>query len=165
VDVFDWQETVRGLLSAPELEVELAAAEGRVRSAVERGLVAPDHVLTLGDRKYYYFAPQRIEEIRAALSLPKVDDASIRELFLGFVARMDMSSSYKLILLHAILGNVDEHGRARVDDVARAFRAFYLDRQEWGAPVERPGMRMQSPEECSLDDVRSIMLSMPFRKF
>ncbi len=112
IDVFNWQETVSGMLSASDLDIELAASEGRIRSAVERNLVVPDHTLALGERTYYYFLPERIDEIRETLGLPRVDDASIRELFLGFVERMDMSSSYKPVLLLAMLDNVDEEGRA-----------------------------------------------------
>jgi superfamily II DNA or RNA helicase len=165
IDVFNWQEVVAGMLSSSDVEVELAASEGRIRSAVDRGLVIPDHVVTLGERTYHYFLPERVEEIRETLGLPRVDDASIRELFLDFVARMDMSSSYKPVLLLAILDKVDGHDRARLEDVVLAFHEFYLGRLERGLPIERNGMRMQQADQCSQDDVRSVMLSMPFRKF
>ncbi len=93
----------------------------------------PDHTLTLGERTYYYFLRDRAEEIREALGLPRVDDTSIRELFLDFVERMDMSSSYKPVMLLAILDHVDDRGRASIDDtVASAFHAFYLDRLRQG---------------------------------
>src|SRR4029077_8064464 len=64
IDVFNWQEAVSGMLSASDMDVELAASEGRVRSAVERGLIVPDHSLTLGERTYYYFTRDRVEGIR-----------------------------------------------------------------------------------------------------
>ena len=76
-----------------------------------------------------------------------------------------MSSSYKPVLLLAILDKVDEHGRAAIDDVVSAFHAFYLDRLQQGLPVERAGMRMQQADRLSQEDVRSVMLGMPFRKF
>src|SRR5207248_1916715 len=50
IDVFNWQQEVASMISLPDLERELAVAGGRLRSAVERGLVQPDHVLPLGDR-------------------------------------------------------------------------------------------------------------------
>ena len=34
IDVFNWQDAVAGMLSASDLEVELAAAEGRIRNAI-----------------------------------------------------------------------------------------------------------------------------------
>ncbi len=165
IDVFNWQDAVAGMLSASDLEVELAAAEGRIRAAIARGVVAPDHTLTLGERTYHYFHRERIEEVREALGLPRVDDSSIRELFIAFVERMEMSSSYKPVMLLAILDHVDDRGRAAIDAVVPAFHAFYLDRLRRGLPVERPGMRMAQADRLSHDDVRSLMLGMPFRKF
>ncbi len=159
IDVFNWQEAVSGMISASDLEVELSATEGRIRSAITHGVVVPDHTLTLGERTYYYFAPQRIEEIREALGLPRVDDASIRDLFLAFVGRMDMSSSYKPVLLLAILDNVDERGRARIEDVVLGFHNFYLDRLQRGLHAEVSGMRMQHAGNLSKDDVRSGLAS------
>jgi hypothetical protein len=153
------------MLSASDLEVELAAAEGRIRNAILRGLIVPDHTLTLGERTYHYFLRDRAEEIREALDLPRVDDASIRELFFDFVERMDMSSSYKPVMLLAILDHVDERGRAPIDAVVAAFQGFYLDRLRRGLAVERAGMRMGQADRLSLEDVRSLMLGMPFRKF
>lgn len=165
IDVFNWQDAVSGMMSASDLEVELAAAEGRIRMAIARGLVVPDHTLTLGERTYHYFLRERAEEIRETLGLPQVDDASIRDLFFEFVERMDMSSSYKPVLLLALLDQADDSGRANIDDVVTAFHAFYLGRQQQELPVERAGMRMQQADRLSKDDVRSVMLTMPFRKF
>src|SRR5262249_40191025 len=64
IDIFSWQEAVTGMLSSSALEVELATTEGLIRSAAVRGLVAADHILTLGERTYYYFSRDRVEEIR-----------------------------------------------------------------------------------------------------
>jgi superfamily II DNA or RNA helicase len=165
IDVFSWQDAVSGMLSVTDLESELATSEGRIRSAVERGLVVPDHTLTLGERNYHYFIPQRAEEIRESLGLPLVDDASIRDLFIEFVTRMDMSSSYKPVLLLAILENVDVRGRARLEDVVLSFHRFYLDRLQQALRAEKTGLRMERANQLSPDDVRSVMLGMPFRKF
>ena len=117
ISVFNWQEETKGMINQTELEDELAATEGRIRSAVDRGLVQPDHIITLGERTYHYFLRERAEEIRLALGLPQVDDTTIRALFLEFVQRMDMSSSYKPVMLMSMLKNVNERGGAQIDDV------------------------------------------------
>jgi superfamily II DNA or RNA helicase/very-short-patch-repair endonuclease len=165
IDVFNWQEAISGMLSAADLEVELAATEGRIRSAIERGLVVPDHTFQLGNRTYYYFLKDRAEEIRQTLELPRVDDESIRGLFLEFVARMDMSSSYKPVFLLAMLDHVDPRGRARLDEVVQSFRDFYLMRSRQGLPVERPNILMYDVCSLSDDNIRTIILKNPFRKF
>ncbi len=165
IDVFNWQEVVSDMISVSDLEVELAATEGRIRSAVERGLVLPDHTIPIGERTYYYFSRDRAEEIRQKLGLPKVDDESIRTLFLDFLAKMDMSSSYKPVLLRSIIEHLDEKGRARIDEVACTFGQFYIDRQAHGLPVEQQSMRMFQVSRLSREDIRTVMLGMPFRKF
>ncbi len=67
VDLFNWQEAVRGMINAPDLDRELAATEGTVRRAVDRGELPPDHRLQLGEREYLYFARERIPEDKATL--------------------------------------------------------------------------------------------------
>jgi superfamily II DNA or RNA helicase len=165
IDVFSWQESIKGLISSSDLETELATTEGRIRDAVKRGLLTPDHELPLGQRSYYYFRRDRIEEIRVQLDIPRVDDETIRELFLNFVQRMDMAASYKPVMLKAILAAVDEAGRVAVDEAAQRFLEFYVDRQRSMLMVERENSRMANPENLQMEDAREIMLSMPFRKF
>ncbi len=165
VNVFDWQEETKGMMNHIELEDELAASEGRIRSAVDRGILQADHTLTLGDRTYHYFLRDRAEEIRLALDLPRVDDTTIRTLFVEFVQRMDMSSSYKPAMLISILKHMNERGSARIDDVVQSFHQFYLNRLHCGLRVERQSNTMARAGDLCEDEVRSLMLRMPFRKF
>ena len=165
VNVFDWQEETKGMINHTELEDELAASEGRIRNAVDRGILQADHTLTLGDRTYHYFLRECAEEIRQALDLPRVDDTTIRTLFLEFVQRMDMSSSYKPAMLLSMLKHVNERGSARIDDVAQSFHQFYLNRLHCVLRVERQSNTMARAGDLSEDEVRTVMLRMPFRKF
>lgn len=165
IDIFNWQEAVADMLSGTALEYELAATEGTVRRAVERGQIVPDHQLTLGDRAYHYFNKDRVEPIRQALGLPPVNAQTIKGLFLDFVREMDMSASYKPVLLLAILDAADQTGRAELSRVRQAFRRFYEDRKAAGLTVEKPGIRMARAEELDDTEITSLMLGMPFRKF
>jgi hypothetical protein len=165
IDVFNWQEAMAGMISVSEAELELAASEGRLRRAVERGDVQADETLTLGERTYHYFKRERLEEIRLALGLPRVDDQSIRDLFIQFVEAMDMAASYKPVMLLALLGIVDQHGRARLDEVVSRFRQFYVDRQSAGLMVERASTRMARVSSLGVADVQQVLLQMPFEKF
>jgi superfamily II DNA or RNA helicase len=165
IDVFNWQDAVKGLVSAAALEDELGAAEGRIRDAARNRVVEADHVLPLGERTYYYFRPERAEEIRVQLSLPRIDDETIRDQFLAYVGEMDMSASYKPVMLRALLDLADGDGRVRVEDLARAFHEFYRERRRAGLTVEKATARMAEPDSLSPDAARQVMLEMPFRKF
>jgi superfamily II DNA or RNA helicase len=165
IDIFNWQELSKDMLSVGELEVALAVGEGFIRRAIERGEIAPDHHFTIGDRTYHYFANERQEEIREMLGLPKVTDETIKSLFMKFVCKMDMASSYKPVFLRSYLSVCDETGCAQVADVAERFRAFYEKRKEQGLAVENPKMDMAAVTNLTLDEVKQILLRMPFEKF
>jgi hypothetical protein len=166
IDIFNWQEAVANMIAVPELEVELAASESVVRRAIDRQEIHPDHSVTLGSRTYHYFSRDRIEEVRVALGLPKVEQHNIKDLFLEYADdKMDMSASYKPVLLLAILDCVDSHGRARLLDVVASFRRFYECRKEAGLPVERASVRMARFEHLNDAEVQRIILDRPFEKF
>jgi superfamily II DNA or RNA helicase len=165
IDVFNWQQEIVNMISVPDLERELCVAEGRVRAAVERGQLKPDHVVQLGDRTYVYFHRDRIEEVRVAVGAPKLEEHSIRDRFMQFIAEMDMALSYKPVMLLALLDSVDEQGRAKASEVARRFQQFYKDRRAAGLVVERPGSRKVPVDELDEIAVQRLMLGMPFEKF
>jgi superfamily II DNA or RNA helicase len=165
IDVFNWQQEIVNMISVADLERELAVAEGKVRSAVERGQVKPDHVLQLGDRTYVYFHRDRIEEVRVAVGAPKLEEHSIRERFMEFIEAMDMNLSYKPVMLLAMLDSVDENGRARASEVTQRFQQFYKDRRAAGLVVERPGARRVPVDELDEISAQRLMLDKPFEKF
>jgi hypothetical protein len=165
IDVFNWQQEFGNMISLSDLERELGVGQGRVRGAVERGQLEPDHILELGDRTYVYFHRDRIEEVRVAVGAPKLEEHSSRERFLEFVGEMDMALSYKPVMLLALLDTVDEDGRARASEVARRFQQFYRDRRAAGLVVERPGSRRIPIDELDETTVQRLMLGMPFEKF
>ncbi len=144
---------------------ELAATEDRIRRAVERGQVTPDHQVQIGERVGQYFLKDRLEEIRQALGLPPVTAETIKGLFIEFVREMDMSASYKPVMLLAILQVLDADGRAEMAAVIRGFREFYRRRKERGLSIEKPNMRMNRVDELSDADIGRVIVEMPFEKF
>jgi superfamily II DNA or RNA helicase len=166
INIFNWQQEAVNMISLPDLERELEVAEGRVKGAVERQEIKPDHILPIGDRTYVYFDRGRIEEIRLAIGAPpKVEDHTIRERFLQFIRDMDMTLSYKPVMLLALLDAVDNNGKAKVSDVVQGFRRFYQDRQAAGLPVDRPGARRQSVADLDEVSAQRLLLNKPFEKF
>jgi superfamily II DNA or RNA helicase len=165
IDIFNWQQEVANMISLPDLERELAVAAGRVRAAVERGQVNPDHALQLGERTYFYFHGDRVEEVRLAIGAPRVEDHTIRDRFLQFIEEMDMTMSYKPVMLLALVDAVAEDGRARLSDVVQGFRRFYQERRAAGLVVERPGARRQSVDELDEVGAQRLMLEKPFETF
>jgi superfamily II DNA or RNA helicase len=165
IDVFNWQQEIADMVSLPDLERELGVAEGRLRNAVERGQVSPDHPVQLGERTYLYFHRDRIEEVRVTIGAPKLEEHSLKDRFLAFITEMDMNMSYKPVMLLALLGAVDEDGRAKLSEVVGRFQQFYRDRRAAGLVVERPGARREAVDELDEASITRLMLGKPFEKF
>ncbi|GLI34631.1 hypothetical protein DAMNIGENAA_20640 [Desulforhabdus amnigena] len=47
----------------------------------------------------------------------------------------------------------------------KTFWEFYKNRKEQGLAVEKPGMRMVDVDNLILDEVKQVLLSMPFEEF
>jgi superfamily II DNA or RNA helicase len=165
IDLFDWRDEVQDMLTTSELDFRIAATEGTVRRAIERGLVVPNHTVEVGSRVYHYFHKKRCEEVRTALGLPEVTEHTLKDLFLLFVGKMDMSASYKPVFLRAMTGELDTKGRAAVTKVAARFKEFYVDRAARGLLIDKPELRIANLDQLSDSEIASIMISMPFRKF
>jgi superfamily II DNA or RNA helicase len=165
IDVFNWQEAVAGMTSVADLERRLRVSEGFIKRAITRGELQPDHTLPIGDRVHHYFRQERVDEIRKALQLPDEEAAGVRDRFFEFVTEQDMTTSYKPVFLRALLCRVDPSGRAKLSDLVGEFRAFYEGRQAGGLVVESPRARLARVGSMSDEEVRDVMLRMPFEKF
>jgi hypothetical protein len=165
IDVFDWQSVSKDMLSVADLELALAASEGYLRNKVLKGDLTPDHTLEIGDRRYFYFRRDRKDEIAKQFGLTPVTPVNIRERFLAFCEEIDMSPSYKPVLLLCLLNTLDDQGSVPIATLTNAFRDFYLDRLAEGLPAEKPTARMARVAELSEQEIQRIMLEMLFRMF
>ena len=80
------------------------------------------------------------------------------------IRQMDMSYSYKPVLIKAILLYADDKGRVKLDDIAAYFRSFYESRRAAGLLAEKPNSIFAKGGYTDKDAIRNI-LSNPFKRF
>ncbi|MTV50165.1 DEAD/DEAH box helicase [Heliobacillus mobilis] len=163
VELFDWQEAVEHLWSHRRLAIELGVSDDTVIKWIQKSKEKADHTLPVGRRTYYYFEPDRLEEIRIRQGIPK--RLPIYEEFMAFVRQGDMFFSYKPVLLLAMLELADPEGKVSVERLVEKFVTFYIERAEKGLPAEKKGSKMLRVQELTVEDVRSLIFEMPFEKF
>jgi hypothetical protein len=66
--------------------------------------------------------------------------------------------------MKTLLRLADRHGEAHVDDLAREFREFYLQRQRAGLLTEADGP-LKDPSAATLDEVRKLIVKNPLERF
>ena len=92
--------------------------------------IKPDLEVPIGDRRSFnYFKEETIKEYASEFGWEFITAANMKDKFMDMVKTMDMSFSYKPVLLKAMFEHVDEKGRVRVEDMVDYFIEFYSDRK------------------------------------
>ncbi|MEN9936129.1 MAG: hypothetical protein RLZZ387_2708 [Chloroflexota bacterium] len=154
------------LISLTALSYALRVDRGTARGWVERGRLIPDRQVSAGARDTFFFRRDRVDDLRRQLlrEPAPASGAEWRQAFLDFARSRNLSRSYKPVLLQALLALVDRSGEARLEDLARAFHAFYLQRQRDGLPAERDGI-MARPDAATLEQVAQLIVKFPLDRF
>lgn len=73
---------------------------------------------------------------------------------------MDMSFSYKPVLLKAVFDHVDEDGKIRIVDIVNYFIDFYEERKDNGLIAEKPNSIYQKVDilKRMLKEIFSVIL-------
>ena len=165
VDLFNWQEEVAGMLSQMEFVRRVNVQSETVERYMREGMIIPDLVIPMSDhRTFKYFKEETLSAAAEKYGWTIIDDNNRRELFMDMVRKMDMSYSYKPVLMLAVLKHADNHGRVKISDLVDFFRAFYADRRSKGLPIEKANSIYCRPDTTDKEIERNI-LSNPFKRF
>ena len=83
---------------------------------------------------------------------------------MDMIRQMDMSYSYKPVLVKAILLYADDKGRVKLDDIVSYFRSYYEGRRVAGLPAEKKNSIFAKGGYTDKEAERNI-LSNPFKRF
>lgn len=83
---------------------------------------------------------------------------------MDMVQQMDMSYSYKPVLMKAVMLYADNKGRIKLDDIVSYFRSYYEGRRAAGLPVEKENSIFAKGGYTDKDAERNILAN-PFKRF
>lgn len=154
------------LISLRALGYALRVDPATVRAWVERGRLVPDRSVIVGRHEAHLFRRDRVEDIGHAFvaDAPPASSSEWRQAFLDYARSRNLSKSYKPVLLKALLQLANRDGEVRMDELARAFHAFYLERQAAGLPTETDGL-LKDPASAPLAAVERLIVRFPLDRF
>ena len=165
VDIFNWQEEAAGMISQMEFVRRVDVQSETIERYVREGKLIPDLIVPMSEHRVFkYFKEESLERYAKEYGWTLIDDQNRKNLFMEMVVEMDMSYSYKPVLLKAILQNADKQGRVKIDDIVTYFRAFYEDRRARGEVVEKQNSIFAKGNYMDKEAARNI-LSNPFKRF
>ena len=165
VDIFNWQDEAAGMISQMEFVRRVDVQTETIERYVREGKLAPDLVVPMSEhRTFKYFKEETLERYARQYGWTLIDDSNRKELFLEMVRQMDMSYSYKPVLIKAILRHADEKGRIQLADIVAYFRAYYEGRRSAGLVVEKPNSLFARGGYTDKEAERNILAN-PFKRF
>ena len=165
VDIFNWQEEAQGMISQLEFVRRVDVQTETIERYVREGKLVPDLVVPMSEhRTFKYFKEETLEKYAKEYGWTIIDDSNRKELFLDMIRQMDMSYSYKPVLIKAILLYADEKGRVKLEDIVSYFRSYYEGRRAAGLAVEKKNSIFAKGGYTAKEAERNI-LSNPFKRF
>ncbi len=165
VDIFNWQEEAAGMISQMEFIRRVDVQSETIERYVREGLIVPDLVVPMSEhRTFKYFKEETLADYAEKYGWTLIDDSNRKDLFMEMVEQMDMSYSYKPVLLKAILTYADGNGRVKIADIVSYFRAYFEERRNSGLVVEKANSIYAKGNYSDKDAERNI-LSNPFKRF
>lgn len=165
VDIFNWQEEAAGMISQMEFVRRVDVQSETIEKYLREGKIVPDLIVPMSEHKSFkYFKGETLERYAQEFGWQLIDDANRKNLFMKMVEQMDMSYSYKPVLLKAMLKHADKSGRVKIDDIVVYFKSFYESRRDRGLIVEKSNSIFAKGDYTDKEAERNI-LSNPFKRF
>lgn len=165
INLFNWQDEVKDMISQLELVRMVDVQTETVERYIREGMIEPDLEVPVGDkRSFKYFKEDTIKKYASKFGWEFITAANMKDKFMDMVKTMDMSFSYKPVLLKAMFENIDENGRVRVEDIVDYFIRSYGDRKDKGLFVEKRSS-IFCKEGFTRKDVERNIFTNPFKRF
>lgn len=165
IDLFNWQNAVNDMLSQIEFVRRVDVQSETVDKYVREGKIVPDLAVPIGDKRFFnYYTEESLRSIAGRFGWDLITDDNIVEKFMRFIETMDMSFSYKPVLVKAMLEYTDSDGRVRMDDIVDYFIEFYEERKGRGLEAEKDSSIYQKGD-FTRKDVEKNILANPFKRF
>ena len=165
IDLFNWQNSVKDMISQIEFVRMVDVQSETVDRYIKDGKIKPDLSVPFGDKRmFHYFREESVRNIAKQYGWDLITPQNMADKFMKFIETMDMSFSYKPVLLKAIYEYMDSNGRVALPDVVDYFIDFYEDRKAHGMIAEKPNSIYQKGGYTK-KEVEKNILSNPFKRF
>lgn len=165
IDLFNWQNSVKDMISQIEFVRMVNVQSETIERYIREGMIQPDLSVPMGDKRlFHYFREETVHAIAKKYGWNLITPQNMTTIFMEFIETMDMSYSYKPVLVKAVYECMDSNGRALISDIIDYFIDYYEGRKACGLVAEKSSSIYQKGGYTRKDVERNI-LSNPFKRF
>lgn len=165
VNIFNWQDEAANMISQMEFVRRVDVQAETIDRYIAEQKILPDLVVPASERRVFrFFTEETLEKSAAQYGWTIIDDNNRKDIFMDMVEKMDMSFSYKPILLLAILEKADDQGRIKLSELVEYFKNYFNRRREAQLPVEKKNSIYYSGNATDHEIERNILIY-PYKRF
>lgn len=165
MDVNDSIDDTDGMISVAEFVQKVNVQAETVEKYIREGKIQPDRIVQASEhRTIKYFKEATVKAYAQQFNWVLITDANRKEIFLDMVESMDMTYSYKPVLLKAVFEQIGTNGRIAFPKIVKYFLDYYKVRRDAGLFVEKDDSVFASVD-CSYESAESVILRYPYKRF
>ena len=164
INIFNWRDDIKNMISQNEFVRMVSVQSETISKYINDGKIIPDRIIETGYRNFNFFYEDTVRRYAKAFNWDIITASNMMDKFMEMVKKMDMSYSYKPVLLYAMLENVNENGKVLIEDLVDYFIHFYEDRRKKGLAAEKKKC-IYLNGNYTRKDVENNIFSNPFRRF
>lgn len=164
INIFNWRDEVKNMISQNEFVRMVTVQSETVSKYINEGKIIPDRVIETGISNFNFFHEDTIKKYAEQFKWDLITPANMLNKFIEMVEKMDMSYSYKPVLLYAMLENVDDKGKVLIEDIIDYFIYYYEDRRKKGLLVEKKKC-IYLRGDYTRKEVMQNIFNNPFKRF
>lgn len=165
VDIFNWQDEARDMVSQMAFVRRVNVQSETIEKYVREGRIVPDLVVSMSEhRSFKYFKEESVIRYAQQFGWTLIDDQNRKYIFMDMIRKMDMTYSYKPVLIKSILELADHKGLVKLESVTSYFRQYYEQRRFLHLIVEKANSIYAQGGYTDQEAIKNI-LSNPFKRF
>lgn len=153
------------MISVAEFIQMVTVQSETIEKYIREGSIVPDAVVPQSEhRSIKLFKKETVLNYANQFGWTVITDKNRKAVFLRFIDQMDMSYSYKPVLIKALLHCIDDNGECGLPDLVTRFMGFYRKRITEGKLAEKDASCFSKPD-CSYEDAEKVIFIYPVKRF
>ena len=154
-----------GLYSVAELVQMVNVQSETIEKYIREGLMIPDKITPTSEhRSTKYFTENSLQRYVSQFGWEMITDVNRKDMFLRMIDQMDMSYSYKPVLMKALMQHSNGSGTSAMSDIVLYFLGYYKNRKDAGLTIEKPDSVFANPD-CTFESAERVILKYPIKRF
>lgn len=164
VELFNWQDKAKNMISQIEFVRLVDVQSETIARYIKEGRIVADMEVPFGNSTFKYFNEETVKKYARQFDWDIITASNMKDKFLDMVRTMDMSYSFKPVLLKAMFKYADDIGKVFIEDIVEYFIHFYEDRKKKGLKPEKENS-VFSKEPIDRKAAEKNIFANPFKRF